>query len=118
MLGVNSKELVFGHRFQDSVLYIKKELSDVHCIDVYEYNENDFLRLLHEHYEFQEDKVKYTTINMAGISTTKQIPKLIKMRMLCRIGIENDSVLYFCYKNTPETAEVIKKIQKHTCSNV
>ena len=87
LLGVNSKELVFGHRFQDSVLNIKKELSDVGCIEVHEYNENDFITLLHEHYEFHESKIKYAIMNMAGLTTTKRIPKLLKTRMMCKINI-------------------------------
>lgn len=113
LLGVNSKELVFGHRFQDRALYIKEELSDVDCFKLFEYNENDFITLLHEQYDFPEGKVKYLIINMAGHSTTKKIPKLIKTRMLCKISIKNgSSYLYFFYKNLPETAETIKKIQK------
>lgn len=118
LLGVNSSELVFGHRFQDSVLNIKKDLSDVDCIEVHEYNENDFIALLHEHYEFQEGKIKYAIINMAGLTTTKRIPKLLKTCRICKIKLKNDSDMYFYYKYSPKAEETLKKIQKYICSNM
>lgn len=118
LLGVNSKKLVFGHRFQNRILYLKEELSNVDCFNLLEYNENDFITLLHEQYGFLEGKVKYLMINMGGHSSTKKIPNLIKTRMLCKIRIKNSSYLYFFYKNSPETAETIKKIQQHACPNV
>ena len=113
LLGVNSKELVFGHRFNDSAIYLTEELSDVNSFKLLEYNQRDFAALLHEQYGFKEGKVKYLKINMAGESTTKKLPKLIKTRMLCKIGIKDGSYLFFFYKNSPKKAETIAKIRKY-----
>lgn len=113
LLGVNSKELVFCHRFKNDVINIKYELTDIDCFEVHEYNESDFIALLKQNYGFQEGEVKYCIINMAGLSTTKKIPKLVKKRRLCKIGIKTDSDLYFYYEDSPETANAINEIQKY-----
>ncbi|KNY27596.1 hypothetical protein [Pseudobacteroides cellulosolvens] len=114
LLGVNSSELVFGNRFQDDSLYLKEELTNICSFNVSEYNENDFLGFIHNNSYEKDVKTKYIIRNMAGLSASKRIPKLIKTRKICKIAFTNNVDFYFCYKNTIKNAEAIENLKMHT----
>lgn len=115
LLGASSNELVFGNRFKDDSIYLKKEFSNISCFNVSQYDEKDFISFVHGDCGEKDGKTKYIIRNMAGISTSKRIPKLIKKRMACRIGFTNDVDIYFFYKNTIKNAEAIENLKKCIC---
>jgi hypothetical protein len=107
LLGVSSKELIFGHRFKDDATYFRQNISDIHHIEILEYDENLFLRLIRDWCNIQhEDIVRYVVVNMMGISTSKRIPKLVQSRAICKISVK-DNCFLFCLKNTAENIEKI-----------
>lgn len=111
VLGANSNELVFGNRFKDDAIYLKEKLSNICFFKISEYNENDFLRYIGKKGNENDPKTKYIIRNMAGHSTSKRIPKLIKSRKICRIGFTSDVEFYFCYKNTTNNIQAIEKLK-------
>ena len=108
LLGANADEWVFGARFQDDAVYLKEKLSDILSFHISEYNENenDFMGFVHENVA-----TKYIVRNMAGISTSKRLPKFVKTRMICKISFINHTEFYFCYKNTTKNAEALDKFK-------
>lgn len=116
LLGVNQKELVFGNRFKDEVINLKEKISDVCRFDVLEYDENDFLKFVNKYFDEIDVKAKYIIRNMAGYSKSKRIPKLIRTRMICKIGFTNDTEFLYCYKNTSKNVEAIENIKKFILS--
>lgn len=109
LLGANANELVFGSRLRDDATCLKEKLSDILSFRISEYHENDFAGFIHENVE-----TEYIVRNMAGISTSKRLPKFVKNRMICKISFVNHADFYFCYKNTAKNAEAIDKL-KNTC---
>jgi hypothetical protein len=113
LLGANSNELVFGNRFKDDAIYLKEELAKICYFNISEFDENNFQRFAHKNDDGEDVKTKYIIRNMAGLSTSRRIPKLIKTRMLCQIGFANDVDFCFCYKNTTKNIKAIEKLKKY-----
>ena len=112
LLGFNSQEMVFGHHFKDDSFYFKEELSNISYFYVSEYNEFDFLNYVQKKLVKNNVKLRFIVVTQAGISITKRVPKIIKKRMLCKIGFKNDSVFTFCYENNNKNMETIQKLRK------
>jgi len=112
LLGVNSEELVFGHCFKDDAMYFPTKISDIGSIEISEYDENSFLSFIRRWRHIHDDTVKYIVVNMAGVSTGKRIPKLVRTRMLCNVSA-GDGGFLFCFKGTAENVELIDKIKKY-----
>ena len=106
LLGANADEWVFGSRFRDDAACLKEKLSDILSFHVSEYHENDFTDFIPENVE-----TKYIVRNMAGISTSKRLPKFVNDRMICKIGFANHTDFYFCYKNTAKNAKAIARLK-------
>lgn len=116
LLGVNSEELVFGHRFKDDATYFSQKISDVNGFEIIEYDEEAFLRLIRECCDIQGDTVRYAVMNMAGVSTSSRIPKLILSRRLCKISFATGAYFLVCLRDTPQNIETLERIKRKVCS--
>lgn len=116
LLGVNSEELIFGHRFKDEAMYFNQKLSDVNGFEIVQYDEEAFLRLIRECCDVQGDTVKYAVMNMAGVSTSSRIPKMLQSRTLCKISFVTGAYFLVCIRDTAQNAEMLERIRSKVCS--
>lgn len=116
LLGVNSEELVFGHRFKDEAMYFNQKLSDVNGFEIVQYDEEAFLRLIRECCDVQGDTVKYAVMNMAGVSTSSRIPKMLQSRTLCKISFVTGAYFLVCIRDTAQNTEMLERIRSKVCS--
>ena len=116
LLGVNSEELVFGHRFKDEAMYFNQKSSDVNGFEIVQYDEEAFLRLIRECCDVQGDTVKYAVMNMAGVSTSSRIPKMLQSRTLCKISFATGAYFLVCIRDTAQNIEMLERIRSKVCS--
>jgi len=116
LFGVNSDELVFGHRFKDDATYFNQQISDVNGFEVVQYDEEAFIRMIRECCDIHGDTVKYAVLNMAGVSTSSRIPKLVLSRKLCKISFATGAYFLVCLKDTAQNIEMLERIRSKVCS--
>lgn len=110
ILGVNSEDLVFAHRFKDDSFKVVKKISDVTGYRIQEPQANNYIEFIKSNFELSDKKTRYYIYNMAGISISFRVPKLITSRSLCKIDLSNDSALLFFYKGTQANNETVHRI--------
>ncbi len=113
LMGLNSNEWIFEHRFGDEAFQYKQELSAMRSLDTSEYHESIFLELVKQDHREGKGKTRYLLQNMAGLSISRGIPNLIKKRMLCMTKFASGFEFYFSYKNTTDNAAAIDAIRQH-----
>ena len=109
ILGINAKQMVFTHRRKNDVRNFKKSIQDIKAIEILEYNENNYKKLLHKSYSIDEEDIKYTVVKVSGIKDVNELPKIVKNRSLCKISFINDIDLCFIYKRSSKNTEILTK---------
>ena len=69
------------------------------------------MRLIRNDFELSKEKIRYLIYNMAGLSLSTRVPKLISSRLLCRIESVNEDALLFLYKSTQVNSDIMQKIE-------